>query len=445
MSNPAVYLLHQNKIHGNVLRIEDNLGEAVHIHYGDSRFSLTVQEFENMCEAVEKAAKELFELEGFDWEAIDKTSLDWNWLCDYERIEKISMKQVRLGDLYTKRNIYRGEGFQRTIKLEDSLFVEELTYNKSDIDRYAEVNMGGQNSRERLRSMYEKIMEADYPFDGKYITVSSANNIFDGDHRAACLYIKHGADYEIPVIEIAFKGQESIESQLKSENKRYAKFIITAGFKKVKREIKNAVKKILGRSNKEKTSADSSSVIDISKVYQWFEENQAKYYFVGDRTLIVENLKSFAEAFKLGGCRAYDGYKLLYSISKPLSLKTNEGEFVVWDNLCCKSKFETSLLPLDKFCNEYAWNTCMKDANGINRASIETELIFAITYALLERLSFTEKEKKMIQDNIKVLDSDDFMTMMDKEFFGYKEPLTEMLKQNKFEECISRYVTNTSY
>lgn len=445
MSNPAVYLLHQNKVHGNVLRIEDNLGEAIHVHYGDSRFSITVEEFEKMSEAMEAAAKELFELEGHDWEMIDKSSLDWNWLCDYESLEKISRKTVKLGDLYTSRRIYRGDGFQRTVKLKDSLFVEELLKNKSDIDQYKEVNMFGQSSRDRLSSMYEKIMNDDYPFDDKFICVSSQNIIYDGDHRAACLYVKHGPDYEIPVMEFRFKNHKSINEVLKAENKKYCKFLIKTVLKGTKRAVKRIIKKMLFISSDNVKELEGNEAIDMNKVFEWLDKSQSKYYMVGDKTLIIQDMDSFAKLFANSCKNAYKGYKLLYSIKSPLVLNTTDGEVMVWESLCCKSRFENSLLPLDKFCNEYAWNTCFVDAKGIYRASREVEVLYIIVSALLEKQLFSEQEQKYIMDNADVLDDRDFNAMMEKEFFGYTDELISMIKQGRFEECIRRYIRNINY
>lgn len=445
MSNPAVYLLNQNEIHGNVLRIEDNLGEAIHIHYGDIRFSITVDEFEKMCDAFERAAKTLFELEGHDWDVIDKSSLDWDWLSNYEQIEKISLKKVRLGDLHTVRNIYKGVPFQRIVKLENSLFVEELTHGNSEIDKYSEVNLYGQSNRDRLYGMYEKIIESDYPFDEKYICVDSENSIFDGDHRAACLFVKYGDDYEIPVIELSFKNQSTIKEKLKEEKKRYRKTLLKTVFKGIRRRIKRILKPVPNDSLTNDSLNDGRVNAEIIKVYEWLQNSQSKYYFIGDNTLIVEDIESFNREF-IDSCKnAYEGYTLLYSINKPLKLNTNVGEFIVWNMLCCKSRFENSLLPLDKFCNEYAWKSCMKDSKGIFRASIEVEILYAITEALLENMSFSDKEKKMIQENISVFEDKEFLTMCDKEFFKYSGQLIELLKQKRFDECISGYITNTSY
>ena len=89
MSNPAVHLLSTIEIQNKTLRIEDNLGEAIHLHIGELRVSLTVKEFNGFYEAILLAAKQLFELRGLCWDVLDITALDWDWLGEYANIEKV--------------------------------------------------------------------------------------------------------------------------------------------------------------------------------------------------------------------------------------------------------------------------------------------------------------------------------------------------------------------
>lgn len=48
MSNPAIKLLVNTDIGSNNLRIEDNLGESIHIHLGVLRIEMSVSDFENL-------------------------------------------------------------------------------------------------------------------------------------------------------------------------------------------------------------------------------------------------------------------------------------------------------------------------------------------------------------------------------------------------------------
>ena len=45
MSNPAVINLAETETDIGFFRIEDNIGESIHLHLGDFRYDLTIKEF----------------------------------------------------------------------------------------------------------------------------------------------------------------------------------------------------------------------------------------------------------------------------------------------------------------------------------------------------------------------------------------------------------------
>ena len=66
MSNPGIFVLFsENTSFPNLksIQIEDNIGEAVHVHINDYRLDLTLNEFENLCNIFSKA---LMKLDGAD-------------------------------------------------------------------------------------------------------------------------------------------------------------------------------------------------------------------------------------------------------------------------------------------------------------------------------------------------------------------------------------------
>ena len=236
MSNPAVYLLADTKIRGSVIRIEDNLGEAIHIHIGDIRLSITISDFEAIYQCAKEVAKYLFELKGLDWKYIDEGSLDWDWISRYQNIEKLEISHKKIKDLYTIKRINNDINKEMIVPISKSIFAEKLKNEKVNISNYAECNMYGVDSDERLELIREKICKTGYPYDNKYILINSLGQIYDGDHRAAVLYHMYGGEYEIPVLEMKCKDETDT---IKEKIKRTKRHIIKADFIKcIKRIIK---------------------------------------------------------------------------------------------------------------------------------------------------------------------------------------------------------------
>ena len=66
MSNPGVIFLNTSKVYvdriicGDRLWIEDNIGEAIHIHYRNMRFDFTIEEFLQLANAFYGSLKDCF-------------------------------------------------------------------------------------------------------------------------------------------------------------------------------------------------------------------------------------------------------------------------------------------------------------------------------------------------------------------------------------------------
>lgn len=66
MSNPAVFRLNKSSIRGNVISIEDNIGESIHIHMGLVRFDLTVRELNDLTSNLLNVLNDQIGIEGFN-------------------------------------------------------------------------------------------------------------------------------------------------------------------------------------------------------------------------------------------------------------------------------------------------------------------------------------------------------------------------------------------
>ena len=169
MSNPAVYVLGETKINGNKIRIEDNLGEGIHIHIGDFRFSISIDEFNEIVNQIELATDTLLEKKGFSLNLFDKNALDWDWLHRYEEIEKIELVKIKIKDLLTKGESSVSSEIQEIISVSESRQYKALCNDYLELNRYVEKNDHGISNNERLDSVLRCIKKNGYPYDNKYI------------------------------------------------------------------------------------------------------------------------------------------------------------------------------------------------------------------------------------------------------------------------------------
>lgn len=451
MSNPAVYLLAENEIHGSHLRIEDNIGEAIHIHYGDIRMSLSIKEFNDLYEGVLTATKQLLAEKGIDLGLIDTSSLDWNWLDRYEHLESVSIKEKKINSLFTIYRIRNKEYLSKLVNIKDALFVKALCGETTNLLGYKEVNKYGQDSLTRLSNMYESIKENGYPFDNKYIMTDSRGIIYDGDHRAACLFHLYGGEKNIPVLELSFDDQLStIEAALKDNRRVLYRRLL-------KKYAKNIIEKMMelpGRLIKRQKSCDKHVNTSYEGVIEWLNSTDLEYYILdcsrvrqGKEYLcdiVVNRLDKVREEFNCISIEGYPGFKMLYSTPMPLNINTSDGRIMIWDRLCCKSRFENDILPLDRFCNQYAWNhTCVKE--GITRTDERLNMLYIITYSVLEELNFTRENIKYISEHKELLSDNLFFSLIEKEFFKYTCKLIEYLKQEQYKEAIDNYTRFIEY
>lgn len=213
MSNPGVLKLVQltETVEGFPYRfdIEDNIGEAIHIHYRDIRLDLTVQEFSALAAQLEKIYEAIVDVDGFSCSKFDKVNLvGLSALLPY--MEEMKEEYIPLGKLYMI-----GEddwGREVVVPLKDSRVVKALNGEAAENDRRGQVNyfrageITIQSNAERLSYNLEQVKKYGYPVnDERIILFNRSNVIRDGGHRAGVLYFLYGGDYEVSVRRLLFK------------------------------------------------------------------------------------------------------------------------------------------------------------------------------------------------------------------------------------------------
>ena len=207
MSNPGVIQLASIALSDRrQFRVEDNIGEAIHLHYGDEfRVDETYQNFMELSGFAGSILNEMLGQTGFDIKYFDKSFIA-DIADKLTNIEKVEFDTVELGKLKIqtlnmfKLPVIRYLKYPRVYKA--------LKGNKEELIAYKQENHRGQSNVDRVDSMYKLLQQENYPFDNKYIILFNDSNIIkDGQHRAACLLELKG-DISIPVIRIQFKNKQ---------------------------------------------------------------------------------------------------------------------------------------------------------------------------------------------------------------------------------------------
>lgn len=203
MSNPGVCTLVEFQLNGQRFCIEDNIGEAIHIHYGHFRVDLTVEEFLTLADDMLKTLNDIIKVDGLDINQVDPLFL-FEISSYLPELQSVKMDKIKLSDLQVDTlfmgtiPVIRGIGSSR--------IVAALRHNTEENDIHKQQNLLFQNNSQRLESVRHLIENNDYPYDGKYIILFNNQNIIrDGQHRAGCMYIKD-SNREIEIQRFIFKN-----------------------------------------------------------------------------------------------------------------------------------------------------------------------------------------------------------------------------------------------
>lgn len=215
MSNPAVIMLANTRTkEGGSFRIEDNIGEAIHIHFNNIRLDFTIVEFLAFAKLVEQSVDSLVDIDKFssgDYDFMFLSSLG-ETLLDLKLIENCD---VSLGDLEVFADAPLGP---RIRKLQHSKMYKALKGDERSYIEYNQENGVGEENMERLGAVFKSVKENGYPFRGQHIVLFNRQNcIRDGQHRAAVLLHLRN-DAIVPVKRFVFKGgsNDIIRNRFKS-------------------------------------------------------------------------------------------------------------------------------------------------------------------------------------------------------------------------------------
>lgn len=187
------------------IRIEDNIGESIHIHINDLRISLTINEFLELTSPDQTSIlpKHINEL-------IQEYRIEPTFLLELSpylsQLSKTSLTNVRLKDL---RVLIRVSIFGKLFVLPRSILHSQAykalkSKDLSSYDTYPQTNYPFQTNSDRLSSLYQSIKQTDPQDISPLITINGQLFIRDGQHRASILAFIHGTSCTVPVLDLQF-------------------------------------------------------------------------------------------------------------------------------------------------------------------------------------------------------------------------------------------------
>lgn len=253
MSNPAVITLSQNnisfkqKILNRVLkkntvsiRIEDNIGEAIHIHIDDFRIDFTMIEFEEFANEIEAIFIEY--ISGINpMLARIPVSFLKQISSSINKVKEVTIIHRKLSELKIIENINLKYNILKIKKLKKSLITESVGTITTKFETYKQNDQIFEPNRPRLDKLKKSIIRNGYPYNDQYIIVfgKEDNLIRDGQHRAAILYNNNSEDV-IPVMRISFK-EDSLKITRLSSYLKYTLYLVVKLFHTLN-EIKYFIK-----------------------------------------------------------------------------------------------------------------------------------------------------------------------------------------------------------
>lgn len=194
--------------------VEDNIGESIHIHFKDIRLDLSVEDFTALADKAEGIIDKLVDAPGFEARRLDRTIL-LGLSAQLPYLTRVRIEKIRLEDILV--DTFDEHGRPMTASLKHSRVLKALYGDTKENDEHrVQFNYFRRGSceritnRERIRYNLEQIREHGYPYGDELIGLWANHVIFDGQHRAACLYYLYG-NIDVPVQIFEFSNTQGPE------------------------------------------------------------------------------------------------------------------------------------------------------------------------------------------------------------------------------------------
>lgn len=244
MSNPGVIILDSVNSKKNKIKrfqIEDNIGEAIHLHIDNICIYFTIQEFFEFSKIVRESLLRLEILPGYTIENFDEHFLKEcaNFLPYLKKIviEEIELSKIKC-IIHTN---YRSDlNMTKLVHITEISAYKYLKGDKADFLDYSQHNYFNMDNETRLLQTLNSIQKNGYPHEDQYLILFNGQDIIrDGQHRAAILAHLYGLDYKAKIMRFYFDGQSHL-MQIEINNFKVAlRWFAEKAYRNLKRYIKN--------------------------------------------------------------------------------------------------------------------------------------------------------------------------------------------------------------
>ena len=198
MSNPGVFCLSNSSINGTNIKWEDNLGEAIHLHLGITRLTLSTKEFLDFSQAVLEALNQVISLpENYTMSDFDPYFI-YEFAPCWAKITDITKEDVVVSDL---KALYEPKTI---LELNQSPFFCYFNGHREWALSFCMNRPINVSKEEHIEGIRKIVDDKGYPFRNQFIIIDEHNRILDGEIRAAYLMYKYGSKYSIPVLRFHF-------------------------------------------------------------------------------------------------------------------------------------------------------------------------------------------------------------------------------------------------
>lgn len=207
MSNPGVILLSEHNKRGGSfqkLRVEDNLGESIHIHLDDYRVDLTLEEFKVFSDLIWQALVELDDLPN-DLANSGFLSDSYHAVSYVKPIINLKKSTIESLKFIKRSSFLRFFYLYKLVKIGETAQYQYLTGESTSYEGYPQKNHLGISNIDRLESRSNEVLTKDKGARNSGVVVFGDESVVvrDGMHTCSILAANDGLSREIHYLSIS--------------------------------------------------------------------------------------------------------------------------------------------------------------------------------------------------------------------------------------------------
>lgn len=245
MSNPSVIILDNASNKKRRFVIEDNIGEAIHLHIDNLRIDFTIEEFLGFAASVRESLNNMEIVHGYTLADFDEHFLRLCASCISD-LEEIVIEEVPLSILkcIVHKELKGGLMLEKILPVNQTPAYEYLQGEKDVFLKYSQFNYQNSTNKTRLLDIKKSIEHHGYPYRKQHVILFNKQNLIrDGQHRAAVLAHLYGLDSTIPIMRFRFHQNKHSFSVGRENAMRSCKWFL----KKCYRRLKWSGRRLLGK------------------------------------------------------------------------------------------------------------------------------------------------------------------------------------------------------